>query len=185
MGLPYLQAIQRVKQLLVFWWPKSRAHSKLGWGRRKVRTRKDLEGKQNGNRVLAKSGANILSCGGCMIDHKHTRRNWGRVYGIKYLDVPYVMNINLMLLIVKPFIFWHLNDRWESSICDWCDVPEGCSSNNYKGLSCFYIYKACQIHIAEDVGNSLWILEVFTAQKYFTKIKCSDVFFPLFSYECV
>lgn len=39
-------------------------YQSYGWGSRKVKVRKDLEGKHNGNRALDKSGAKILSCEG-------------------------------------------------------------------------------------------------------------------------
>lgn len=42
----------------------------------------------------------------------------------------------------------------------------------------------CQIDIAEQIGNRLWILEFFVVlKKYFTKVRCSDVFFTSFCYE--
>lgn len=71
-GFLYLQAMIRWKQLVVFWWCKTRAYSELGPGKKKARrVRKAREGEQNRNRVLGKSGTHILSCAGIV-----SQRTW-------------------------------------------------------------------------------------------------------------
>lgn len=82
---------------------------------------------------------------------------------------------------VDHSIFWHLRKGENPPSVTGGMFQKGVLLIIIKNCHAF-TYTTCQIHITEEVGNSLWKLEVLFAQKYFTKIGSSDVSFLPYYY---